>query len=234
MAAKEKVQLPPYTTYGSFVNLINNLRQHGTPDHITNSVLMGSNSGKAMMRQSLKSLNLIDENEAPTEKFKQLVDSEEQYPLILRDLLTETYSFLFDGSIDISSTTTEKVAEKFKAAGASGSTISKCMAFFLRAAKEADINVSSRVKAPTVDRGRRRRNSPPSRNPELDEVQINNDPNGDEMPLVHEGMERITIPLRGMDDGVIYFPQEMDTDDAKRAIRMTKFILEEYYGIDGN
>ena len=45
-------------------------------------------------------------------------------------------------------------------------------------------------------------------------------------------MERITIPLRDFEDGIIYLPANLEDNDAKRAIKMVKFILEEYYNFN--
>ncbi len=229
MNTTEKRSIPPYTTYRSFTNLVNDLRENGVPDHITRSVVKGSNSAKSMMLASLKSLDLIDSDYAPTETLRQLIDSESDYSKTLADILRSKYTFLFDDSIDLSNTTTEKVCDKFKDAGASGSTISKCMSFFLSAAKDAGIEVSSRVKSPTPKRSPRtsRKNKP------KDDTTDDGDSNGGDGSFDDDGMERITVPLRGMNDGVIYFPSEMDEDDARNAVKMAVFILNNFYGIDG-
>jgi hypothetical protein len=46
-------------------------------------------------------------------------------------------------------------------------------------------------------------------------------------------MDRITVPLRGMEDGILFFPENLTDEDAKRAIKMTTFILKQYYDIEG-
>lgn len=152
MADPAKKTVPPYSTYKSFTNFISGLREHGCPSHITRSLLPGSNSGKAAMGATLRSLDLINSKDEPTEKLKQLVNSEDNYNALLKDILYASYPFLSDGSLDLANTATEKVVEKFKDLGAGGSTISKCMAFFLAAAKDAGIEVSKYVKAPAPDR----------------------------------------------------------------------------------
>ncbi|CAA0112319.1 Uncharacterised protein [Halioglobus japonicus] len=221
---------PAYTTYKSFVNLINDLRENGIQPHITRSVVKGSNSGKAMMTASLKALGLIDEDTVPTEKLSLLVNSTEDYSTALNLVLQEAYPFLFDGSVDLSNTTTEKVAEKFKEAGATGSTITKSMHFFLSAAKEAEVEVHSRVKAPAIDRSKQtRRKSKLGEPKDESEAGQGGGENESEIP---EGMERITVPLRNMEDGVIYFPAELEQEEAKKAVKMAVFILNNFYGID--
>ncbi|MBT3047768.1 MAG: DUF5343 domain-containing protein, partial [Candidatus Thiodiazotropha sp. (ex Clathrolucina costata)] len=120
MAGTEKKAPPPYTTYKSFTNFINGLRDNGMPSHITRSMLPGSNSGKATMAASLKSLGLVDGNDVPAKKMKQLVDSDKDYSDVLRDILYDSYEFLTDADFDLENTTTDKVVEKFKEYGASG------------------------------------------------------------------------------------------------------------------
>lgn len=231
MSESTKTMTPPYTTYTSFDNLIKDLRENGVPEHITRSVVKGSNSGKAMMTASLKALRLIDDSMSPSEDLKQLVESEENYSKNLKKILERSYDFLFDGSIDIHNTTTEKIVEKFREAGASGSTVSKCISFFLGAAKAAEINVSARVKSPAPDR----KPTKPKKAKGKDGGSANDDqtPKKTEKAL-HPEMEKITVPLRGMDDGVIYFPKGLDADDAKRAVKMAVFILNNFYGLDVN
>lgn len=46
------------------------------------------------------------------------------------------------------------------------------------------------------------------------------------------GMERITVPLRGMKDVIIYFPKNMDVKVVRRVIKTTSLILHQFYGID--
>ena len=226
MATVIKKTTPAYTTQPAFDSIIKDLRENGTPTHITRGVARGSNSGRATMVASLKFLGLIEKDGEATDKLRQLVDTPEDYSENIKKLLEEKYSLLFDGSIDIKNTVTEKLAEKFEAAGASGSTVSKCMAFFLGMAKVAKIEVSPRVKVPSTPSAKRRKNgtTPAVKTTARD----TDDEPSDEIP---EGMERITVPLRGMEDGVIYFPEGLDDDSAKRAIKMTVFILREYYGL---
>lgn len=148
MSEEAKQQTPAYATYKSFINLINDLRDGPIPPHIEYSVVKGSNSGKATMLASLKALDLIDGEKCPSDLFKSLVREKENYKKNLQTVLENAYPYLFDGTIDLTNTTTEQVAERFKSAGARGSTVSKAMSFFISAAKEAGIGVSARVKPP--------------------------------------------------------------------------------------
>lgn len=44
-------------------------------------------------------------------------------------------------------------------------------------------------------------------------------------------MEKITIPLPGMEDGLIYFPKEMSFEQQRLAVKMANFILTNFYNI---
>lgn len=159
MADQDKNITPPYASYKSFTNFVKGLRENGCPSHITRSIIPGSNSGKAMMAATLRYLDLVNDKEEPTEKLKQLINSDANYSEELKKILTDSYGFLNDHTIDLRHTTTDKVAEKFRELGASGSTVSKCMAFFLAAAKDAKIQVSQYVKAPAPVRANAPRKS---------------------------------------------------------------------------
>lgn len=224
MTQQAKSTVPPYATYKSFTNLINDLKENGLPDHITPTVLKGSNSGKAMMKATLKSLGLTNSEGEPTSKFTQLIDSEEDYNIVLKGLVENTYHFLFDGSINLENTTTEKVVDKFKDVGAGGSTVSKCMSFFLAIAKDAGIEVSSRVKAPTPVRV----SVPQSKPLKKTGDQLEQPPRSPSTPEEKKGFVTITVPLHGMPDGCMYFPKDMEPSEWAYTVKIAKFMLENY------
>ncbi len=225
MDKKTKSAVPPYAPYGPFHSLIKDLRENGVPEHVTSSVYRGSNSGKAMMKATFRYLKLVDGDDQPTEKLSQLTESEDNYSTVLHRIVQDSYGFLFDDSIDLKNTTSEKVAEKFTAAGASGSTISKCVSFFLSAAKDAEIEVSQRVKAPAPKRaGKKKEGSKRGEN-------HGSDNEGDDQNFIPDGMRKFEIPLRDVNDGLLFLPDGIEESDAKKALRVIKFLMEEYYDI---
>lgn len=229
MPDETKIPTPAYATYKSFSNLINDLREESIPPHIVYSVVKGSNSGKATMLASLKALKLIDDEKRPSEPFKSLIRDKENYKTNLREILEHAYPYLFDGSIDLSNTTTEMVVDKFKEAGASGSTIAKGMAFFLSAAKEAGIAVSARVKPPQAPRSPTSKRRSSKSNNEQQNSNQNDEQQEDPPP---SGTEKISFTLRGMPDVSVYFPEGLeDEEEIKRVIRATIFNLEMYYDV---
>jgi hypothetical protein len=224
MAETNKKPVPPYATYKSFSNFINGLREHGTPKHITRSVLPGSNSGKAAMSATLSTLGLVNAKDEPTDLMRQLTDADQNYNTVLKEVLEESYSFLHDGSLDIADTTTDKVVEKFKELGASGSTVTKCMAFFLSAAQDAKITVSRYVKTPAAPP----KSKAPKKNGRQNPPDID-DEAGDEGDSDYPtDKERIVVSVHGMDEWEIFVPKGLTSAQWKHGLKMAKFILDNY------
>ena len=222
-----KKTAPAYTTYKSFQNFVESFREDGAmPTHLSRSTLPGSNSGKATMAASLRALGLLAPDESPTELMKRLVEPENDYSDVLKEVLYQAYDFLTDPEFDLENTTTDKMVEKFKELGANGSTVTKCMAFFLSASSDAHIAVSKYVKAP-----------PPQRSTTTKKTKIarKGKDHEDTEDELHDhqksrvGMEKITVPLRGMEDGIIFFPEGLEGPDARKAVRAAIFNLNSFY-----
>ncbi len=228
---EESAKKPPaYVTYKSFTNYINGLRKNGMPTHLTRTTLPGSNSGKATMAASLKSLGLVDNDQRPTALMEQLVDSDKDYSESIRLVLEKNYPFLLNSDFDLANTTTEMVQEKFRAAGASGSTVTKGIAFFLGACKDANITVSKYVKPPkpVVATGKKKRRN--SGDHTGGEGVVNTTPEKSDAvgsSLVRNKVQ-IPIPLHGMDDGLILIPKGMNKEQWDYALKIATFLLENY------
>lgn len=228
MEKLDKKSPPPYVTYKSFSNFINGLRETGMPTHLTRSMLPGSNSGKATMSASLRALGLINGEDEPKPLMNRLTDPTESYGKVLNEMLFSTYDFLSDPAFDIKNTTTEKVVEKFKAAGAQGSTITKCMAFLLPACQDAEIEVSRYVKPPPPLRG----SFASKKKPKLPQNEIEHPLPADKGETIPDGMERIVVSLRNMEDGIIFLPEGLTQEESKRAVKAVEFNLKHYYELD--
>lgn len=227
----KKTPLPPYVPYSTFSSFINGLKDTGIPSHIDRSIMTNmSGSGQSAMLATIKALGLIDTNSEPTERLDMLVNGEEsQLRETIEAIVIDTYGFLFDESIQIQNTTSKKVEEKFRAAGASGSTLTKCISFFLAAAKAANITVSPHVRAPKLQqsssssqRSKKDKDSPGETG------KSSSTPPSDVAPA---GMRKFEIPLRDIKDGVLYLPIDLKSEDASKALRFIEFTLSQYYDI---
>jgi len=152
---------PPYISYRTFSGFIDGLRGH-MPNRVDRSVMSSlSGSSQSQLMAALRYLDFISPGGLPTKKLSSLVNSggEEGFQKAMREILVDSYPFLFKG-FDLQKSTFDELTERFVSAGASGDTVRKCTAFFLSAAKHAGLQVSPFV----TSRGRLRvRVSPRSR-----------------------------------------------------------------------
>jgi len=152
MATGEKeaaVNVPAYVPYKTLLNFVDGLKI-SIPSRIDRSVVRSlSGAMQSQLLTSLRYLRLIDDKGVPTDMLARLVASEgKDREKALADMLRTSYSFLFQ-NFDLQRATGRQVEEKFVAAGVSGDTVRKCMAFFLSAAKHAGITVSPHIKMPS-------------------------------------------------------------------------------------
>ena len=224
---------PPYVSYPSFKGFIKGLGETHVPSRIDKTV-MANYSGSTIyaLLPSLQWLGLIDEHGNPQPLLSEIAHADDaSYRSILEKLAKDKYSFLFNGKVDLSKASNGQVIEAFKSQDISGSTIAKCMSFFLAMAKDAGISVSQHVKAPHARRapsGKKKKqqtgNKADAGSSEAEQSSQNTPP---------EGTEKISFSLRGKPDVVVYFPEGLKGEEAKQVITATMFNLKMYYGLLG-
>lgn len=144
--AEVKTAVPPYVPYKTLRNFFDGLKVN-IPSRIDRSV-MPSMSGalQSQLLAALRYLGLVSEKGIPTQLLTSIVNSEGVLrQRVLAEMLTNAYPFLFKG-FDLSRATTRQIEEQFSNAGAGGETVRKCIAFFMGAAKDAEISVSPHIK----------------------------------------------------------------------------------------
>lgn len=226
-----KIDTPPYPSYSTFTNFIKGLRETGVPSRIDKSI-MGkmSGSGQSALMATLKWLNLIDAVGFPQPNLEALVKADDaQYSATLKTVLEASYGFLTDGSIALTKATTAQVEQKFRDYGITGSTVIKCMAFFLMAVKDAGIPVGPHVKTPKVvpTNGAKRRPKKSTAAVAIDD-DTDEGGEGDGIPDEMSGFVKIPIPLHGMEDGAVFLPDSMTKAQWAYALKITKFLIENY------
>jgi len=230
----DKAIKPPYTSYRSFMNLMNELKVHEvTPAAIDRSYLnKRSGSEKSALIAALKWFELIDDTGTPTDRLQQYIAaSEEHSKSLFKEMIEASYGAITDGTFNLRSATTSQLADQFRQYEINGSTLGKSITFFLAAAKEAGIAVSPHAKAPLVTNSSSAKRKPkavltapaPQPAPSLHAGQDSTKPKPP-----RDGMVAIPIPIFGDQDGVIYLPGQMTQKQWENVIKMTEFILKNY------
>lgn len=231
----EKSKLPAYVPFGTFTNFINDLRKAGLPSKIDRS-LMPNSSGSLIssLIGSLKFLGLMGNDGRPTEKMRALVEAtDENRKERFKDLLEIAYPFLHTTSdFDLQKATTAEVADQFRSQEVSGSTVSRCIAFLIALAKAADYKLSPHLK-PLAPPRNGKKNGKANAKREVENVdgpmRIDAEDNEDGgIPDGMPGFVKIPIPLHGMEDGAVFLPDNMTKAQWTYALKITKFLIENY------
>ena len=228
-----KVNTPPYPTYSTFFNFIKGLKEKGIPSRIDKSIMSKmSGSGQSALMATLKWLNLIDAAGFPRPGLEALANTDESlYGSALKTVLESSYVFLTDGSITLAKATTAQLEQKFRDYGITGSTVIRCMAFFIMAAKDAGIVLGPHVKTPkpaTNGAKRKIKKAASPANGETDGDVEYLEPDLDGIPEDMPGFVKIPIPLHGMEDGAVFLPDNMTNSQWAYALKITKFLIENY------
>jgi len=138
-------RLPPYVSYRTFYNFIERLEQ-GLPARIDRSYWGGSLSGSngTQLMSALRFLGLIDASSTPTNQLRQLVLARGvQRTEILRQITSEAFGFLLQGSFDSQTATYAQLKEAFHNAFELTDSVSrKCVKFFVALASNAGMPLS--------------------------------------------------------------------------------------------
>lgn len=231
MATKsEKPLCPPTVSYKSFTSFLNQLREHGTIPTRVDKTLMPKASGSqsSATLATLKYLELIDEAGKPSKKFESVVlaNDDGRKPM-LAELLKQSYAFIFtDEEFDLEKASSGEMTEKFRKLDLSGSTVTKTIAFFLAAAKDAGIKVSTLIKPPPAPKsngaGRKASKVKDEGNRSQDESDADDENNGD--------VERFEIPVPGKSSVKVIVPNDLDADDWEMLQSMITVYIKRWKG----
>ena len=167
----KSVRTPPYTSYRTFKTFIQDLHEQGVPSRIDRSVLTRfSGVVGTQLMHALRFLGLIADQGRPTSRLKELLDAHGagRWPEKLLELLREEYAPIF--AIDLEAATPSHFNEAFrKAFPAADAVVQKCVTFFLYAANDAGVKISSRVLKGRKPRALTPRKRPPPAQPRITE-----------------------------------------------------------------
>jgi len=143
---------PPYISFKTLTNLLERLQETHLPPRIDRSYLDGLSGGyQTQVIAALRWLDLIGENGEVTGVLSSLATTPEQRPGLIGELLRTHYPSVF--VLSGKNATQGQLEEEFRKFGITGATLRKAIAFFLHAARYAEISVSPHFKIPPVRSG---------------------------------------------------------------------------------
>ena len=138
--------VPPYVPYRTFQTFLEFLLDEGIPGRIDKTVWgprFSGSSGTQLMT-ALKVLTLVDADGHPSHELEDLVHAEgDDRRALLRRILERFYVPVFE--LDLARASKGQFHEAFRSFGTKEGVLTKCEAFFIRAAQAAGIELSKRI-----------------------------------------------------------------------------------------
>ncbi len=147
MILQEQISpIPPYVPYRTFQTFLEFLLDEGIPGRIDKTVWgprFSGSSGTQLMT-ALKVLALVDSEGHPSHELEDLVHAEgDDRRALLRRILERFYAPVFE--LDLARASKGQFHEAFRSFGTKEGVLTKCEAFFIRAAQAAGIKLSKRI-----------------------------------------------------------------------------------------
>jgi hypothetical protein len=146
---------PPYGSFVTVNNLFDRMAEEGgVPARIDRSYLNNlPGSVQSTTIQSLKALDLVDDDLHPTPTLIEIVEKPDERKSLIAGLIREKYApQLALGQ----RATTSQLEASLREGGIQGSTLRKAIAFFLAAARWAEVPISPHFRTPRVPSSERR------------------------------------------------------------------------------
>lgn len=205
--SEDRRPLPPYIPFKTLTGFIQKLKDTAVPPRVDSS-LMRSYSG-SVARQlvaAMKWLSLVDDNGYTKEMLTRLVASygtdgwHDEFGVVISD----AYSSVI-GDLDLDKTTSAMLAEKFRAFGAEGQVLQKCITFYLAAMRNVGWQISPHLSEKALrQRGERRRSKQPEHGVEGE--------TRPEAPPV-SGMVRFSFPIPDKATATMTLPGDLTSED---------------------
>lgn len=144
-------KLPPYVSYVTFRNFIDQMHSQIVPKQIDRTVLPTMGGGQfSQLMHALRYFGLVDENGETNDTLESLAKSEGvDRKNILGGLLLSSYGSLLHSKgkgIDLTKETKKSLLDKFMSTGTTLLVANRCLLFFLNMAVEAGLPIPDTIK----------------------------------------------------------------------------------------
>lgn len=209
--------LPPYVSFKSLDGFIGKLKETAVPGRIDHTVLRTySNSVARQLISAMKWLRLIEENGTTTKLLMDLVKTygTDEWQEALTQVVFEGYTDLV-GPLNLDTATYGQLAERFRAFGAEGEVLQKCMAFYLSAVRATGSGLSPHIlNAPRSRPDRTRRGKRQGTRPAAsDPSDLTTAPDAQTATWTSAGSVRFVFPIPGKTAVTMFLPAELSSDD---------------------
>jgi len=207
---EERQALPPYIPLKTFQGFVQKLKDTVIPERV-DGTLMRSYSGSVgrQLVAALKFIGLVDGNNYTTDKLKAAVKAygTAEWGTVFGEMFAEAYGELI-GDLNLDVATYGQLAERFRAWGADGQVLQKCITFYLAATRNVGWTISPHITNRERPRNERGTRPKAKRTPRLDG---NHAP--DEIVTSSTGSVRFSFPIPDKSAASLILPPDLMTED---------------------
>ncbi len=220
----ERVPLPPYISFKTFLGFIQRMKEMGLPERIDSSILRTySGSVASNLTTALKYLKLIEDGGQTTAGLQRLVATYDtpHWQSEFREILDAVYKNVI-GNLKLEIATPAQLDEKFKALGAGGEVLRKCVLFYLAASQESGAVLSPHI----LNRPRSKPDAGRNRGKKSRKALSDSLDNSEETPL-QEGTVRFSFPVPGCKASAnLSLPSDIELEDWEMVSDMVKTYIK--------
>ena len=206
----DRKPLPPYIPFKTLLGFVQKLKDTIVPPRVDSTMLRSySGSVARQLVAAMKWLQLLDDNGHTNEKLRQIVAAygTDTWSDVFGDAIFDAYREML-GDLDLDHATTGMLADKFRAVGADGQVLQKCMTFFLAALRNAGVKVSPLLSEKAPRQRRVEKKTRPDKGGE----------NADELAASAgapppSGMVKFSFPIPDKSSATIILPADVSAED---------------------
>ncbi|MBS1786099.1 MAG: DUF5343 domain-containing protein [Acidobacteria bacterium] len=129
---------PAYAPFPSLDRYIDYVVQNGVPEIVDTNVLTElGESVRAHLLTGLRYLGMVAADRRPTELLRRFAQATEyERKMLYQEVLINSYAFILDEFPELRGLTHDILVSKFESLGIQGSTVKKCISFFLELSRQ--------------------------------------------------------------------------------------------------
>jgi len=202
--------LPPYISLKTLLSFMEKMKETTVPERIDGSVLKNyAGSTAAQLTTTLRFLSFIEDNGTSTELLGQMVNAYKTdfWPGEFGQVMRKAYAPIIK-DLKLETATPSMLNERFRACGADGEVLEKCVRFFESGMIEGGVKLSPHIL--NKPRAKPDRKQKPKR---MKSDEDDSDDNGEDIRPPAAGTKRFSFPIPDKPDATLMLPTDLATED---------------------
>ena len=202
--------LPPYISFKTLLGFMDKMKDTAVPERVDGSILKNyGGSTAAQLTSALRFLGFIEENGNTTGLLSGLVNAyrTDHWAGEFAEVMKTAYAPIVK-ELKLETATPSLLNERFRACGADGEVLEKCVRFFESGMIEGGVKLSPHI----LNKPRAK----PDRKPKPKRMKSeanDSDDNGEDIRPPAAGTKRFSFPIPDKPDATLMLPTDLATED---------------------